>query len=108
MCMAVISWFVVRHDLRNTSSPLSLVQIINFIAFLSVNSYAPSTIAAYVSGLAATLRLHRLPDVTNRFIVRRLLEGCRRRNARQDQRLPFMIDTLHRIIPALNSVCLNQ
>ena len=61
-----------------------------------------------MSGPAATLRLHCLPDVTNHFIVRRLLEGCRRRNARQDQRLPITIDILRHIIPALNSVCLNQ
>ena len=62
----------------------------------------------YVSGLASTLRLHCLPDETNHFIVRKLLEGCRHRNARQDQRLPITNDILRCIIPALNSVCLNQ
>ena len=35
-------------------------------------------------------------------------ERCRHRTARQDQRLPITIDILHRIIPALNSVYLNQ
>ena len=83
-CLAVIPMVVVRHDLHNTSLPPSLVQIIDFIAFLSVSGYAPLTVAAYVSGIAATLHLHCLPDVTNHFIVRRLLEGCCHHNARQD------------------------
>ena len=68
----------------------------------------PQPLLTNVSEIAATLHLHCLPDVTNHFIVRRLLEGCCRRNAWRDQWRPITIDILHRIVPALNSVCFNH
>ena len=78
------------------------------LLFLSVNGYAPATIASYISGIASTLRLQGSHDITKHFIVKRMLDGCRRRRGRQDQRRPITIVLLRRIIPALNIVCTNQ
>ena len=61
-----------------------------------------------MSGIASTLRLYSLPDITQHFIVKRLLDGCRRRNNSHDTRRPITFDILRRIIPALQSVCSSQ
>ena len=98
-------WFILRHGFNSTDPHPSLHQLVHFIAFLSVNGYSPATIASYGSGIASTLRLHGLTDITQRFIIKRLLTVCRRRNSRCDARLPITIDILRRIIPALQSVC---
>ena len=100
-------WFIFRHDVLISSGP-TLQQLVHFIAFLSVNGYAPATIASYISGIASTLRLQGSHDITKHFIVKRMLAGCRRRRGRQDQRRPITIVLLRRIIPALNIVCTNQ
>ncbi len=79
--------------------------MVQFIAFLSVNKYAPTSIATYVSGIASTLRLSGSPDITKHFIIKRLLDGCRRLNSRRDARRPITLLILQRIVPALDSVC---
>ena len=101
-------WFILRHDFLATSSFPSLQQLVHFIAFLAVNGYAAATIASYVSGIASTLRLHNFPDITKHFIVKRMLDGCRRRHGRRDLRRPITISVLRKIIPALTAVCRNQ
>ena len=60
------------------------------------------------SGIASTLRLFSLPDISQQFIVKCLLDGCRQLNSRRDARLPITLDILRRIIPALGSVCASQ
>ena len=101
-------WFNLRHGLFAENSHPTLHQLVQFIAFLSVNNYSPATISSYVSGIASTLRLYSLPDITQHFIVKRLLDGCRRRNSRRDTRRPITLDILRRIIPILGSVCVSQ
>ena len=101
-------WFMLRHGLLGDDSHPTLHQLVHFIAFLSVNNYSPATVSSYVSGIASTLRLYSLPDITQHFIVKRLLDGCRRRNSRRDTRRPITLDILRRIIPALGSVCTSQ
>ena len=86
----------------------SLQSLVQFIAFLSINGYASTTIASYVSGIASSLRLAGSPDITKHFIVKRLLEGSRRLDSRRDLRRPITFSILRRIVPALDSICTNQ
>ena len=99
--------FSSRHGFDADQCP-TLQQLVQFIAFLSVSGYAPATITSYVSGIASQLQLLSFPDVTKHFVVKRLLEGCRRRNTRRDRRRPITHDILCRIIPALQAVCSNH
>ena len=101
-------WLILRQGLLAEDSRQTLHQLVQFIAFLSVSNYSPATISSYVSGIASTLRLYSLPDITQHFIVQCLLDGCRRRNSCRDARLPITLDILRQIIPALGSVCASQ
>ena len=105
-------WFILRHGLNSPNfhpnfHP-SLHQLVQFIAFMSIANYSPATIASYVSGISSTLRLYSLPDMTQHFIIKRLLDGCRRRNHSRDTRRPITLDILRLIIPALHSVCVSH
>ncbi|XP_041461741.1 uncharacterized protein LOC121413047 [Lytechinus variegatus] len=47
------------------------------------------------------------PDVTDAFVIRRLVDGCRRKNARRDTRCPITLPILKSILNSLTHVCVN-
>ncbi|XP_063967563.1 uncharacterized protein LOC135157047 [Lytechinus pictus] len=82
-------------------------QVAQFIAYLSWNGYAGATISTYISGLAFTMQTLGWPDVTDAFVIRRLVDGCRRKNARRDTRCPITLPILKSILNSLTHVCVN-
>ena len=56
--------------------PAPLVQVVHFIAYMSVQGRAPGSIRTYVSGLSYMYKIHGLEDVTKSFIVTKMLEGA--------------------------------
>ena len=60
----------------------NIEKIAQFIVYLSWHGYASSTISTYVSGIAFIIKSNGLPDITDNVVIRRLVEGCRRRHAR--------------------------
>ena len=80
-------------------------QVALFISYLSLQDYAAATISAYVAGLSFHLRSQDRCDVTQHFVVRLLLEGCRRRRSNVDTRCPITVGLLERLLPCLAAVC---
>ena len=68
-------------------------------------SIIPSTIVTYVAGVGCHFKLSGGPDPTGTFIVTKLLEGCRRGDARLDQRSPISPPLLAKILAVLPFVC---
>ena len=80
-------------------------QVAHFISFLSWHGYAGATISTYISGIAFGMQALGWPDVTGCFVIRRLVDGCRRKNARRDTRCPITLSILKSMINSLSHIC---
>ena len=55
-----------------------------FVAWLSLQGFAPSTIATYLSGVGFQHKVQGVPDPKRDFLVTKLLEGCKRDHPTSD------------------------
>ena len=85
----------------------TIEHVVNYIAYLSLNGYAAATLSTYIAGLSFHFRSHGLQDVTQSFIVKRMLEGSRRGRTTRDVRCPITMPTLKRLLFALPHVCIS-
>ena len=83
----------------------TIEHLVHYIAYLSLNGYAAATLSTYIAGLSFQLRSLGLQDVTQSFIVKRMLEGSRRGRITRDVRCPITMPTLKRLLLALPHVC---
>ena len=83
----------------------NIEEIAQFIADLSWQGYGSSTISTYVSGIAFIIKSNGLSDITNNFVIRRFVDGCRRRHARRDTRCPITLPILKALLASLPHVC---
>ena len=97
-----------KQQTMSTSPHGSVGEIHHFIAWLSLQGLASSTIATYVSSVGYVHKLRGLTDPTKDFVVSKLLEGARRLRPCKDSRLPISLPLLRDIISALPTICLNQ
>lgn len=88
--------------------PPPLDQLVNFIAYLSLNGYLDATARAYISAIGYKCKIEGLMDNTNRFIVAKLLQGFKRLRNRVDGRLPLTEHMLAQLIRVLTSICHNK
>ena len=89
----------------NNTVPLSITDVSYFIAFLSNENYACSTVSSYVAGIGFKHKIAGFPDPTDSFIIRKMLEGLKRDIGRaKDLRLPLSISHLRKIVPILPSI----
>lgn len=87
--------------------PPPLDQLVNFIAYLSQNSYSDARARAYISAIGYKCKIEGLMDNTNRFIVANLIRGLKRLRNRVDGRLPLTEQMLAQLIRVLTSICHN-
>lgn len=88
--------------------PPPLDQLVNFIAYLSLNGYSDATARAYISAIGYKCKIEGLMDNSNRFIVAKLLQGFKRLRNRVDGRLPLTEHMLAQLIRVLTSICHNK
>ena len=94
------------HQSRHTTQlPASILAVREFVAWLSLQNLAPSTISTYVSGVAHFHKVHGWPDPTKDFIISKLVEGTHRDNPHHDNRVPISLPILSLIIETLPQVC---
>ena len=95
-----------HQSTHTTHLPASIQTVREFIAWLSLQNLAPSTISTYVSGVAHFHKVRGWPDPTKDFIISKLVEGARRdKYPHGDRRVPISLPILSRIIEALPQVC---
>ena len=85
--------------------PANAEDIRRFIAWLSLQNYAPATISTYVLAVGYYHNILGCDNPTQDFLVCKLLEGCRRSNPSMDRREPISHTVLQKIVLALPSVC---
>jgi site-specific recombinase XerD len=76
-----------------------------YIAYCFEKNYAPSTIKLYIAGISFFHKVYSLNDPTDNFVIKKMLEGCKRLRTRQDYRAPISHRMLTKIITALKYVC---
>ena len=96
--------FRVAYNLPNNwPSPVSHLSL--FITYCFEMGYAPSTISTYFAGLGYNHKLRSLEDPTASFVIKKLLEGCRRMRQNHDVRAPITESILQKILSVLHHVC---
>lgn len=88
--------------------PPTLDYIVQFICFMSVRNLAQKTAKLYVAGISYHLKLGNHLDLTQNFLVRKLLEGYRRKASTHDSRMPITLDLLEKLLLILPLVCYND
>ncbi len=90
---------------NNLNGPVSAEAVQQFVAWLSLQRFAPSTITTYVSAVGFYHKSHGWADPTNDFVVSKLLEGCRRLRPTADTRAPMSMSILLQTVQSLPAVC---
>ena len=84
--------------------PIPQNHLIWFITYCFEKAYSPRTITTYISGLAFYHKINEWYNITDVFIVRKILEGCRRKRSCTDNRAPIsllMLEEICRILPTV-------
>ena len=82
--------------------PLSVSDIVLFVAYLSAKKLAPSTISTYISALSYVHKIGSFSDPTKAFVVHKIMTAQSRLCSKPDIRLPITRSILHKLVQALN------
>ena len=88
--------------------PADKNHIVLFISYCFECGYAPSTIVTYVSGISFKHKLNSWYDPSQLFVIKKLLEGCKRSRKRCDSRAPVTQKMLNAICQSLATICYNE
>ncbi|CAG2205846.1 unnamed protein product [Mytilus edulis] len=90
--------------------PVPVNDLVNFIAFLSVQGLSGETISSYISGVSYHHKIQGIQDTTKFFIIGKALEGIKRIQGgkRNDIRAPITVQLLSDMISCLDKVCKNK
>ena len=87
-----------------TSWPIAASHLVLFISYCFETGLAASTIRLYISGISFVHKIHNWPDPSEYFMIKKMLEGCRRLRQRKDVRVPITLSILTRICQQLTFV----
>ena len=90
---------------HNLLWPPPVQHIIEFVSYLSLKGSAPNTAKSYLSGIGFKCKMLGCVDVTQNFIIKKLLVGFSKVEKRVDARLPITPSLLSRITEVLPTVC---
>ena len=85
--------------------PAPVEHVILFISYCFDLGYSPSTITTYISGVGFYYKLRNMKDPTAAFIIKKMLEGCKRSRPRKDVRAPITEAILQKICLILPNIC---
>lgn len=86
--------------------PIPVSDILYFISHLALLNLSYSTVNCYISGISFFSKLNDFEDLTQKFIVKKMLQGLKRsRHHKRDIRMPITKDMLIKIVQILPSVC---
>ena len=86
--------------------PIAISNICNFIAHSFEANLSQATIKCYLAGISFVCKLNDFPDPTQKFIVKKLVEGIGRSRVNiSDARLPITDELLVSVIRVLPYVC---
>ena len=92
----------------NMSWPATTKDIMVFVAHLSLNGRAASTVSLHIAALSYLHKMHNWGDLTVHFLIKKIQEGCRRQRQSRDARLPITWGILEQLTVKLDSSCASQ
>ena len=96
--------FRFNHGLRD-SWPPPISDLVNYVAYMSSQGYAPATVKVYLSGMSYWLKAMGMRDLTESFILQKMLKGMDNLYSTVDARKPITLELLIKIMDALTFVC---
>ena len=84
--------------------PVLLFQLVNYLANLFDQIYAPSTITSHASAISFIHSLFGYTDPTKSFWIKNFLKGISKLSSIPDSRLPFTQHLLHQLINGISAV----
>lgn len=103
----VFNTFRQNYNLPN-QWPFPIHHISLFMAFCFEKGHSPNTISTYIAGINYFHKLNGFYDITNIFVIQKLLEGCRRGRPCRDIRAPLTMQILISVYNTLPGVCYNN
>lgn len=88
--------------------PVPLEDLCKFMAYLfQTNNLSHSSIKCYLSGISFFSRVNDIEDPTQKFVIKKILEGIKRSKPKiQDTRLPITKELL--VLRILSFLCVSQ
>lgn len=100
------SFFKAHFNQSIVTWPIPSSVLLNFIAYLSIQQHAPSTVQLYISAIAFYHKLQGFKDPTNNFLITKALQGLKRTRGREeDSRRPISFHIMLQIIDSLPAIC---
>lgn len=94
--------FIHQYIGLNTSPlPPNVQHLTLFIAFCYEQGFSPATISTYVSALGYIFKMGNFQDISNHFVIKKLLQGVHKSRSTRDTRLPITPDILKKLILSL-------
>lgn len=87
------------HDM-----PFSATVISDFVAYLHLKNYKPSSISSHLSAITYFHQVARFPDPCDDVIVKRMILGCKKLTPSFDQRLPLLKVHIKKLIVACDHI----
>jgi hypothetical protein len=82
----------------------TLEKLVLFIAYLFAEGKSPKSISTYLAVLSYYLKFKDKPDITNNFIINKLVNGAKRLAAGPDIRRTITVTVLGHLLQALAHV----
>ena len=87
--------------------PVPIADLINFIIYLCMNGYSPSTAKTYISAIGFKMKISNFSDTTESFLVKKLLTGMTKKYKTTDVRKPITVKVLSEMLKILPNICLS-
>jgi len=75
-----------------------------FMTYCFEKAYSPTSIASYISGLSFFHKINGWYSIADVFVVRKLLQGCRRLRPVVDKRAPITVSMLRQICTIMPTI----
>lgn len=85
--------------------PPPLSDLVNFLAYLSIQDYSYSSASLYMAGINFYCKVNCMQNPTSSFLINKMLKGFKRSKPARDNRVPITLDVLKKFPRALQHIC---
>ena len=104
--LAAFENFLLNYNIVETWPP-NLDTVVQFLAYLSLQGLSARTAQSYTAAVGYKCKMLGFSDITDNFLVKKVLEGAKRTNNRPDTRCPITPELLTKIVTTLPAICFN-
>ena len=102
-----LSTFCQQYLSKQLKIPVSISTLALYLAYLNNKGYAGSTISSYNSAVGYYHKLENVADPSTSFFISNLIQGIKKQKPSIDSRLPITLPILHKLVDAVDKVCIH-